>query len=102
MKFLTLLAQTVRFPIPISAESACHQSATFDPVSRSTVVVFVANFVPMSTNTSSTDRWPDTKTTPLILDGLTRANVTTEFFAEIHRAADDEGLPLENISVESR
>mgnify|MGYP000751184513 CR=1 FL=1 len=38
--------------------------------------------------------------TPLLLDGVAPDELTAGFLREIHRAADDEGLALENISVE--
>lgn len=56
----------------------------------------------MSTKNPSGERSPGTEKTPLVLDGISREDLTKEFLCEIHRVADDEGLPLENISVETR
>lgn len=54
----------------------------------------------MSEKRRRSDRGSDTQKTPLILDGISRDDVTKEFLRGVHRVADDEGLSLENISVE--
>lgn len=56
----------------------------------------------MSTSNPSSGCSSGTKKTPLVLDGVAREDVTTEFLREIHQAADAEGIPLENISVDTR
>lgn len=56
----------------------------------------------MSTKNSSSGGSPDPEKTPLILDGVSQEDVTKGLLCEIHRAADEEGLSLENISVVTR
>ncbi|MFC7079730.1 hypothetical protein [Halorussus caseinilyticus] len=48
------------------------------------------------------DRRSDTEQTPLLLDGVSRDDLTKGFLREIHEAADDEEVPLENISIATR
>lgn len=55
----------------------------------------------MSDKCHQRERSSDTKQTPLVLDGISREDVTKDFLRGVHEVADDEGLSLENISVET-
>lgn len=56
----------------------------------------------MSEKSRQPERGSDTKKTPLVLDGISRDDVTKDFLQGVHRVADDEGLSLKNISVETQ
>lgn len=55
----------------------------------------------MSEKSCQSERSSDAQKTPLILDGISRDDLTTDFLRRVHQIADDEGLSLENISVET-